>query len=109
MSIFSKLRWRRVGYLDGRIRMSASQTRGEELFVARSILYEREPFLWFKTRKAKEIGDNKAISDRGCSSAHHNEYKRNVEDWLLGGKIEYVRENGTGEPAKVLRLVRDGD
>ena len=105
MSIFSKLRWRRVGYLDGHVYRPDRQ----RLYVARSILYEREPFLWFKTRKAEEIWDNYIILGMGKTSEHHREYKRNVQDWLLGGKIEYVRENGTGEPAKILKLVRNDD
>ena len=105
MNIFSKRRWRRVGHLEGKLCLTDSWT----LYVARSILYEREPFLWFKTRKAKEIWDNYIILGMGKTSEHHREYERNVEDWLLGGKIEYVRENGTGEPAKILKLVRNDD
>lgn len=101
MKIYEKLRWHRIGYVEGHVKYSE-----ETLLISRSILYVREPFLWFKTRKVVEIGDHKIIKDLETTSAHHRKYKLKVRNWLLGGKIDYISENGTNEPCKIIRLVK---
>ena len=100
MKLFEKLKWHRIGYIEGTVRMSETAT-----FTARSILYVREPFLWFRTRKTVEIGDFKAI-ENGLKSEHYRQYKRDRDDWLLGGKINYVSDNGTDKPAEIIKLVK---
>jgi hypothetical protein len=101
MKLFEKLKWHRIGYVQGRIKVSE-----DTMLTAKSILYVREPVLWLKTRKTVEIGDAKIIKSLGYESQHHRLYKMNIKDWLLGGKIDYVSENGTSEPAKIIRLVK---
>jgi hypothetical protein len=101
MKLLEKLKWHRIGYVEGSIQFSEST-----LLTARSILYVRDPFLCFKTRKAVEIGDYKTIKNLQTNSQSHREYKLKVDNWLLGGKIDYVSENSTSEPAKIIRLVK---
>jgi len=101
MKLLEKLKWHRIGYVEGSIQFSKSTQ-----LIARSILYVRDPFLWFKTRKAVEIGDAKLIKKLDTNSPHHRQYKMNVENWLLGGKIDYVSENGTSKPSKIIKLVK---
>lgn len=93
------MKWHRIGYIEGRIKVDETS-----ILTARSILYVRDPFLWFKTRKVVEIGDVDQM--RSLSSTHYREYQLNVENWLLGGKIDYVSDNGTSEPAKIIRLIK---
>lgn len=95
------MKWTRIGYIEGRVKFSDTTT-----YVEHSILYVREPFLWFKTRKAVKIGDYNEIKYGNYTSQHYREYKRAVEDWLLGGKIDYVSDNGTNNPAEVIKLVK---
>ena len=95
------MKWHRIGYVEGRLAVNETIT-----LVAQSIMYVRDPFLWFKTRKVVEIGDAKLIKSLGMNSPHHRQYKMNVENWLLGGKIDYVSENGTRNPAKIIKLVK---
>lgn len=101
MKIFNKLKWHRIGYIEGSVKLTEHST-----LVAKSILYVREPFLLFKTRKAKEIGDYKEIESLKITSPHYRKYKMDVKDWLMGGKIEYVSENGTNRPADIIRLAK---
>lgn len=94
-------KWNRIGYVEGRIEVGETT-----ILIAQSIMYVRDPFLWLKTRKVVEIGDAKIIKSLGFNSPHHRQYKMNVENWLLGGKINYVSENGTSRPAEVIKLVK---
>jgi hypothetical protein len=94
-------KWNRIGYVEGRIEVGETT-----ILIAQSIMYVRDPFLWLKTRKVVEIGDAKTIELLGLNSPHHRKYKMNVENWLLGGKINYVSENGTSRPAEVIKLVK---
>lgn len=95
-------KWTRIGYIDGRIRKSES-----ELLTARSILYVRPPFLWFKTRKTVEVGDHDLIKFHDIDSTNHRQYKMQIADWLRGGKIDYISDNGTAKPADIIKLVKD--
>lgn len=95
------MKWHRIGYIEGKIKVDETA-----ILTARSILYVRDPFLWFKTRKVVEIGDVEQIRSIYYSSTHYREYQLNVENWLLGGKIDYVSDNGTSEPAKIIRLIK---
>ena len=95
------MKWHRIGFVEGRVEVNETTT-----LVAQSIMYVRDPFLWFKTRKVVEIGDAKLIKKVNLNSTHHRQYKMNVENWLLGGKIDYVSDNGTSEPAKIIKLVK---
>jgi hypothetical protein len=94
--------WNRIGYIEGKIQYTE-----KELLISRSILLTREPFLWFKTRKVIEIGDNKTIILLGINSPHHREYKLKVNDWLLGGTIEYTSDTKFTGPNKILKLVKN--
>ena len=94
-------KWNRIGYVEGRIEVYETTT-----LVAQSIMYVRDPFLWLETRKVVEIGDAKIIKSLRVNSPHYRQYKLNVENWLLGGKINYVSENGTSRPAEVIKLVK---
>jgi hypothetical protein len=102
MKLFNKLKWHRIGYTEGHVKITEQST-----LVAKSILYVRDPFLWFKTRKAVYIGDYKEIEGRVTASPHYRKYKMDVEDWLMGGKIDYVSENGTNRPADIIKLVKE--
>lgn len=99
--IFQKLKWHRIGYTEGHVTINDDNVR----LVARSIMYVRAPFLWFRTRKVKEIGDIERIKIIGASP-HYRNYKLDVQNWLLGGKIPYVSENGTNRPADIIKLVK---
>lgn len=94
-------KWHRIGWIEGRIEMDEYTTLKE-----RAVLYVRDPFLWFKTRKVVFIGDDKTIRLGGYKSAQYRKYRIDVDDWLLGGKIDYVSENGTPNPAKIIKLVK---
>ena len=94
--------WKRIGYIEGLIQYSEQTT-----FVERAVLYEREPFLWFKTRRAKIIGDNKIIAAKNVLSPHYRDYKLKLDDWLLGGSLDDIqKEEPKGE---VIRLVFSKD
>jgi hypothetical protein len=94
-------KWNRIGYVEGRIEVDE-----RTILIAQSIMHVRDPFLWLETRKVVEIGDAKIIKSLRVNSPHHRQYKMNVENWLLGGKINYVSENGTSRPAEVIKLVK---
>ena len=100
-ALFEKLKWHRIGYIEGHVRPKENQ----EPYIACSVLYVREPFLWFRTRKTVEIGDAAFIRRSRRSSPHYRAYCRDKEYWLLGGKIDYISENGTNTPGEVIRLV----
>ena len=100
MKMLNKLRWHRIGYVEGRVKRDETCT-----LTARSVLFVREPFLWFKTRKAVEIGDHKTIKCLVITSPSLRQYRKDVADWLLGGNIQYVSDNGTNRPAEIVRLV----
>jgi hypothetical protein len=68
------MKWHRIGYVEGRIEVNEST-----ILTARSIMYVRDPFLWFKTRKVVEIGDAKLIKKLNMNSSHYRHYKREVE------------------------------
>lgn len=95
------MKWHRIGYTEGQIKVNETTT-----LVAQSVMYVRDPFLWFKTRKVVEIGDAKLIRKLDMNSPHHRQYKMDVQNWLLGGKIDYTSENGSSNPAKIIRLVK---
>ena len=101
MKIFEKLRLHRIGFVEAHVKISE-----KTILISRSVLYVREPFLWFKTRKVVEIGDYKAIEDLELNSPHYRQYKLKVRDWLLGGKIDYISKNGTNKPCEIVRLVK---
>jgi hypothetical protein len=100
MNLLNKLKWHRIGYTEGRIKLL------DCTLVSRSIMYVREPFLWFKTRKIIEVGDHKDIKEFNLMSPHYRNYRIDVENWLLDGKIDYVSENGLSNPAKIIKLVK---
>lgn len=101
-NLVEKLKWKRIGYVDGKLKLSENST-----LTSRSIMFVREPFLWFKTRKVVVIGDEKAINSNSTTSPHYRAYKMDVQDWLNGGKIDYISDNGTSEPAKIIKLVKN--
>jgi hypothetical protein len=101
MKLLEKLKWHRIGYVEGVTQVNETTT-----LKVRSILFVRNPFLWFRTRKVVEIGDRKILKDNYWTSASVRSHDMRVRDWLFGGKIDYVSENGTSEPAKIIRLVK---
>ena len=94
-------KWNRIGYVEGLVNVSETST-----LRVRSIMFVRDPFLWFRTRKVVEIGDRKTLKDNYWTSASIRNHDMRVRDWLLGGKIDYVSENGSSEPAKIIKLVK---
>lgn len=100
-NLVKKLKWKRIGYVDGKVKLSENST-----LTSRSIMFVREPFLWFKTRKVVVVGDENEIISGTTTSPHYRAYKMKVQDWLNGGKIEYISDNGTSEPAKIIKLVK---
>ena len=94
-------KWNRIGYIEGEVRYDEHTT-----YRVRSILFVRDPFLWFRTRKVVEIGDRRVLKERNSTSPHLRDHDMKVRDWLLGGKIDYVSENGSSDPAKIIRLVK---
>ena len=94
-------KWNRIGYVEGYVNVSETST-----LRVRSIMFVRDPFLWFRTRKVVEIGDRKNLTLNGWTSSSIRSHDMMVRDWLLGGKIDYVSENGSGEPAKIIKLVK---
>lgn len=101
--IFKKLKWHRIGYIEGCVKLSKD---AQTPLNVKGILYVRDPFLWFSTRKVVEIGDIDIIKRIGITSANYRFYKQCKEDWLMGGKIPYMSENGTSHPAKIIKLVK---
>jgi hypothetical protein len=101
MKLLEKLKWHRIGYVEGVAQVNETTT-----LKVRSILFVRDPFLWFRTRKVVEIGDRKILKDKYWTSASVRSHDMQVRDWLIGGKIDYVSENGTSKPAKIIRLVK---
>jgi hypothetical protein len=95
------MKWERIGYIEGQVQYNETT-----LLVAKSILFVRKPFLWFKTRKVVAIGEDEQIEMLNITSASHRKYKRDISDWLLSGKIEYVSDAGTNGPAKIIKLVK---
>lgn len=94
-------KWNRIGYVEGAANVNETTT-----LKVRSILFVRDPFLWFRTRKVVEIGDRKILQSNHWTSPSVRTHDMRVRDWLLGGKIDYVSENGSSEPAKIIRLVK---
>jgi hypothetical protein len=94
-------KWNRIGYVEGVVNVDETTT-----LRVRSILFVRDPFLWFRTRKVVEIGDRKILQSNYWTSASIRSHDMRVRDWLIGGKIDYVSENGSNEPAKIIRLVK---
>lgn len=95
-----KNNWNRIGYIEGKV------SKDEISYKVKTILFVRDPFLWLRTRKAVEIGDRKIIEKLQWSSAHLRDHDMQVKNWLLGGKINYVSENGTSKPAEIIKLVK---
>jgi hypothetical protein len=94
------MKWNRIGYIEGHVKVNDS------LFTVKSILFVRDPFLWFKTRKVVEIGDRKILKENGWNSESIRVRDMKVRDWLLGARIQYVSENGTNKPADIIKLVK---
>lgn len=94
-------KWNRIGYVEGFVNVNETTT-----LQIRSIMFVRDPFLWFRTRKVVEIGDRKTLKDNYWTSASVRSHDMRVRDWLLGGKIDYVSENGTTRPGEVIKLVK---
>lgn len=94
------MRWVRIGYTEGRIIHKNDYT-----LTSRAVMYVRKPFLWFSTRKVVYIGDEYLIQRLDNTSEHYRRYKMDVRDWLLGGKINYISDNGTDKPAEIIKLV----
>lgn len=94
-------KWNRIGYVEGAVNISETST-----LRVRSIMFVRDPFLWFRTRKVVEIGDRKSLTLNGWTSESIRWHDMQVKNWLLGGKIDYVSENGSSEPAKIIKLVK---
>lgn len=97
--MIGKLKWNRIGYTEGKLKWN------DRMFIARAILYVRPPFLWFETRKVVYIGDYKRIQLLGTSE-HCRTFELSVDDWLRGGKIDYVSESGNGRSGEIIRLVK---
>lgn len=91
----------RIGYVGGAVNVTETST-----FRVRSIMFVRDPFLWFRTRKVVEIGDRKTLTLNNRTSDSIRWHDMRVRDWLLGGKIDYVSKNGSSEPAKIIKLVK---
>lgn len=94
-------KWNRIGYVEGLVNVTETST-----LRVRSIMFVRDPFLWFRTRKVVEIGDRKILTQNYWTSLSIRTHDMRVRDWLLGGKIDYVSENGSSEPAKIIKLVK---
>ena len=94
-------KWNRIGYVEGLVNVNETTT-----LRVRSIMFVRDPFLWFRTRKVVEIGDRKILTQNYWTSSSIRTHDMLVRDWLLGGKIDYVSENGTGRPGEVIKLVK---
>ena len=94
-------KWNRIGYVEGYVNVDETTT-----LRVRSILFVRDPFLWFRTRKVVEIGDRRILKLNDWTSSSVRTHDMKVRDWLIGGKIDYVSENGSSEPAKIIRLVK---
>lgn len=94
-------KWNRIGYVEGVIRFDDNRS-----LKVKSIMFVREPFLWFKTRKVVEIGERNVMRYNNFSSESVRAHDRAVKDWLLGGKINYVSENGSNKPAEIIKLVK---
>lgn len=56
-------KWNRIGYVEGVIRFEDSRS-----LKVKSIMFVREPFLWFKTRKVVEIGEREVMKYKNLSS-----------------------------------------
>lgn len=98
--MFEKLKWTRIGYTDGRVKVN------DTVYTARAIMYIRPPFLWFKTRKVEYIGDYNLIIRSIGTSEHFRKFDLSVGYWLRGGKIDYVSDSGNGSPGEIIRLVK---
>jgi hypothetical protein len=94
-------KWNRIGYVEGSVNVNDNTT-----LRVRSILFVRDPFLWFRTRKVVEIGDRRILKLNEWTSSSIRNHDMQVRDWLLGGKIDYISENGSSEPAKIIKLVK---
>ena len=94
-------KWNRIGYVEGHVNVSETST-----LRVRSIMFVRDPFLWFRTRKVVEIGDRKNLKLNDWTSSSVRTHDMKVRDWLIGGKIDYVSENGTARPGEVIKLVK---
>ena len=94
-------KWNRIGYVEGSVNVNETTT-----LKVRSIMFVRDPFLWFRTRKVVEIGDRRILKLNDWTSSSVRTHDMKVRDWLIGGKIDYVSENGSSEPAKIIRLVK---
>lgn len=81
------LKWTYIGYVDAHINDSYQC----QTYDTRYLLFERLPFLFFRTRKAKKIGDVYEMKYR--SSQHSRQTEIDVQTWLEGGKVptEIVR------------------
>lgn len=101
MKILKFPKWNRIGYVEGSVKVN-----GKSTLRVRSIMFVRDPFLWFRTRKVVEIGDREILNLYNYSSASTREHDINIKNWLLGGEIEYVSENGTAQPAEIIKLVK---
>lgn len=80
-------KWHRVGYITGEIAYSGNH------YLAKSVLYARQPFLWLKTRKIVRIGDDHLIYWDFLTSESYRDYRRDIQHWLHGGNIDYIADN----------------
>lgn len=82
-------KWARVGYITGRV----SFDKGRRHYTGVTILYAREPFLWFKTRKVKQTDSHDVIKGSNTGSQTFRDYQLRVEMWLNGFDIDYISDN----------------
>jgi len=110
--MFKFLRWNLVGYIEGSVRVANSHATDEVgtatiMLHRRAILFERNPFLWFKTRKLEEAGDCNLIVLNRYSSESLRNYERKKQEWLVGVAVDYrLHTSPVRYSNNVIRLVK---